>query len=253
MTDRPDVERCDTFPKVLLYNAGRRGDRPAVREKDYGIWQSWTWSAVADEVRALACGLAALGFKPGDMLVIVGDNRPQLYWAMVAAQALGGVPVPVAEATGLGLRPEHLALVRGGMNDVVNGKRGTARRSRIADEAMAMAGKTGTSQVYSISKAERAQGVTKTADLPWKLRDHALFVSYAPVEAPRYAVAVVVEHGGGGSKVAAPIARDIMMRALYGPEVPLRAYPPGQRPERAPTPVQPRPEAPDSGQPRIRT
>ena len=95
MTDRPDVERCDTFPKVLLYNAGRRGDRPAVREKDYGIWQSWTWSAVADEVRALACGLAALGFKPGDMLVIVGDNRPQLYWAMVAAQTLGGVPVPV--------------------------------------------------------------------------------------------------------------------------------------------------------------
>ncbi|MCH7694226.1 MAG: AMP-binding protein, partial [Proteobacteria bacterium] len=95
MTDRPDVERCDTFPKVLLYNAGRRGDRPAVREKDYGIWQSWTWGAVADEVRALACGLAALGFKPGDMLVIAGDNRPQLYWAMVAAQALGGVPVPV--------------------------------------------------------------------------------------------------------------------------------------------------------------
>ncbi len=168
-------------------------------------------------------------------------------------RARGGVPVPVAEATGLGLRPEHLALVRGGMNDVVNGKRGTARRSRIADEAMAMAGKTGTSQVYSISKAERAQGVTKTADLPWKLRDHALFVSYAPVEAPRYAVAVVVEHGGGGSKVAAPIARDIMMRALYGPEVPLRAYPPGQRPERAPTPPQPRPEAPDSGPPRIRT
>ncbi|MCH8836117.1 MAG: AMP-binding protein, partial [Proteobacteria bacterium] len=95
MTDRPDVERCDTFPKLLLYNAGRRGERPAVREKDYGIWQSWTWGAVADEVRALACGLAALGFKPGDMLVIVGDNRPQLYWAMVAAQTLGGVPVPV--------------------------------------------------------------------------------------------------------------------------------------------------------------
>ena len=95
MTDRPDVERCDTFPKLLLYNAGRRGERPAVREKDYGIWQSWTWGTVADEVRALACGLAALGFKPGDMLVIAGDNRPHLYWAMVAAQTLGGVPVPV--------------------------------------------------------------------------------------------------------------------------------------------------------------
>ena len=100
MTDRPDIERCDTFPKLLLYNAGRRGERPAVREKDYGIWQSWTWGAVADEVRALACGLAALGFKPGDMLVIVGDNRPQLYWAMVAAQTLGGVPVPVYQDSG---------------------------------------------------------------------------------------------------------------------------------------------------------
>ncbi len=95
MTDRPDFEPRDTFPKLLLYNAGRRGNRPAIREKDYGIWQSWTWGAVADEVRALAGGLAALGFKPGDMLVIAGDNRPQLYWAMVAVQSLGGVPVPV--------------------------------------------------------------------------------------------------------------------------------------------------------------
>ncbi|MFQ5567430.1 MAG: penicillin-binding transpeptidase domain-containing protein, partial [Paracoccaceae bacterium] len=87
----------------------------------------------------------------------------------------------------------------------------------------------------------------------WKRRDHALFVCFAPFDEPKYAVAVVVEHGGGGSKVAAPIARDVMMRALYGPEVPLRAYPPGQRPERLPPPPPPRPEAPDSGQPRIRT
>jgi len=66
-----------------------------MREKDYGIWQSWTWREVASEVRALACGLAALGFKPDDKLAIIGDNRPQLYWAMVAAQTVGGVPVPL--------------------------------------------------------------------------------------------------------------------------------------------------------------
>ncbi len=66
-----------------------------MREKDLGIWQSWTWSEAASNVRALACGLAAMGFKRGDNLAIIGDNRPQLYWAMTAAQALGGVPVPL--------------------------------------------------------------------------------------------------------------------------------------------------------------
>ena len=165
-------------------------------------------------------------------------------------RARGGTPVTLAEPADLGLRPEHLALVRGGMFDVVNGRRGTARRSRIADQAMAMAGKTGTSQVRNITAAERAAGVIRNEDLPWNRRDHALFLCFAPYDQPKYAVAVVVEHGGGGSKVAAPIARDIMMRALYGPEVPLRAYPPGQRPERAPVPPQLRPEA---AEPRIRT
>jgi penicillin-binding protein 2 len=165
-------------------------------------------------------------------------------------RARGGVPVPVAPPPDLGIPAAYLEMMRQGMTDVVNGKRGTARKSRIADAANAMAGKTGTSQVYSISKAERAQGVTKTADLPWNRRDHALFVSFAPTAAPRYAVAVIVEHGGGGSKAAAPIARDVMMHALYGPEVPLEAYPPGQRPERIPAPPQARP---DPAMPRIRT
>lgn len=84
----------DTFPALLLANASRFGSRPAIREKEFGIWQSWTWSQVADEVRALACGLAARGFERGDKLAIVGDNRPRLYWAMAAAQSLGGIPVP---------------------------------------------------------------------------------------------------------------------------------------------------------------
>ena len=85
----------DTFPLLLLHQAAVRGGEPSMREKDLGIWQSWTWSQVSEEVRALACGLAELGFKRGDNLAIIGDNRPRLYWAMAAAQCLGGVPVPM--------------------------------------------------------------------------------------------------------------------------------------------------------------
>ena len=88
----PDL---DTIPKLLLENARVRGTRPALREKDFGIWQSWTWAEAAEDVKALAGGLAALGFNAGDRLAIVGDNRPELYMAMTAAQAIGGVPVPM--------------------------------------------------------------------------------------------------------------------------------------------------------------
>ena len=85
----------DTFPKLMLSHAQLRPDRDAIREKDLGIWQSWTWAQVAVEVRALACGLASLGLARGDKLAIIGDNRPRLYWAMCAAQSLGAVPVPL--------------------------------------------------------------------------------------------------------------------------------------------------------------
>ena len=68
----------DTFPKLLLEHARLRPERPANREKDYGIWQSWSWAEVAAEVEALACGLAAMGFHRGDKLAIIGDNRPRL-------------------------------------------------------------------------------------------------------------------------------------------------------------------------------
>ncbi len=105
----------------------------------------------------------------------------------------------------------HLRVVQTGMDLVTNNPRGTAYRARIKEKGWEMAGKTGTSQVRRITMAERAAGVTKNEDLPWRRRDHALFVAYAPVHAPRYAIAVVVEHGGGGSKVAAPIARDILI------------------------------------------
>ncbi len=89
------AEAADTFPKLLLRNARARGDRTAVREKNLGIWQSWTWGEALDEVRALACGLAAYGLKRGDKIAVIGDNRPRLYWTMVAAQSIGAVPVPI--------------------------------------------------------------------------------------------------------------------------------------------------------------
>src|SRR5881392_856151 len=85
----------DTFPKLLAERARTGPRRPAYREKEYGIWQTYDWAHVADEVNRLAAGLADLGFGRGDRLIIIGDNRPRLYWAMAAAQSLGGVPVPV--------------------------------------------------------------------------------------------------------------------------------------------------------------
>ena len=81
------AQPLDTFPKLLLAHARQRPDRPAMREKDYGIWQSWSWADTAAEVEALAAGLKRLGFTRGDKLAIIGDNRPRLYWAIAATQA----------------------------------------------------------------------------------------------------------------------------------------------------------------------
>jgi long-chain acyl-CoA synthetase len=85
----------DTFPKLVRANAERMPEKVAIREKDYGIWQSWTWSEYYAEARLVALGLASLGFARGDKTAIVGDNRPQLYWSVMATQALGGIPVPL--------------------------------------------------------------------------------------------------------------------------------------------------------------
>ncbi len=132
-------------------------------------------------------------------------------------------------ATSLDLRPEWLRLIRRGMYDTVNDRRGTAYSSRVVAEGQAMAGKTGTSQVFSITRAEREAGIRRQEDLPWNRRNHALFVNFAPVETPRIAVAVVVEHGGGGSSAAAPVGRDITLAALNDGRPPLSAYPAPQR------------------------
>lgn len=144
-------------------------------------------------------------------------------------KSVNSIEEPIRDDGPLGINENHLRAVRKGMQMVSNYSRGTAYSSRIALAEMQMAGKTGTSQVRNISAAERARGVTSNADLPWERRDHALFVAFAPYEAPRIACSVVVEHGGGGSTAAAPIARDIVLRALYGEVPPLEAYPASQR------------------------
>jgi penicillin-binding protein 2 len=113
----------------------------------------------------------------------------------------------------LGLSEAHLKIVLEGMNRVSNEQGGTAYRARIDIPGMELGGKTGSAQVRRITMAERLTGVKKNDELPWNQRDHALFVAFAPVAAPRYAVSVVVEHGGGGAAVAAPIARDILIEA----------------------------------------
>lgn len=117
---------------------------------------------------------------------------------------------PIEPFGSLAINPLHLELVRAATDAVVNEPGGTAYASRIAKRGLEMGGKTGTVQIRRITKAERDQGLKKPHELPWHERDHALFVGYAPVANPRYAVAVVVEHGGGGSSVAAPIARDVL-------------------------------------------
>ena len=115
-------------------------------------------------------------------------------------------------APDLGIDPEHLKLVQDAMAAVLS-PIGTAYSARVMDEKMAMAGKTGTAQVRHITTAEREEGVATNDELPWEQRDHALFIGYAPVSAPRYAVSVIIEHGGSGAHIAAPLARDILVEA----------------------------------------
>jgi penicillin-binding protein 2 len=132
--------------------------------------------------------------------------KPHLYRAADLQKADGPSPYPKMD-----LDDAWLQTVRDGMDRVCNNPRGTAYHARIPIPGMEMAGKTGSAQVRRISMAERAVGVRKNEDLPWKERDHALFVAFAPVHEPRYACSVVIEHGGGGALYAGPICRDMLI------------------------------------------
>lgn len=123
-------------------------------------------------------------------------------------------PKKIAKFKDMGINPAHMALVKEGMCSVVNRPGGTALMSAFDYNGKKMCGKTGTTQVKRITMKERQTGIVRQEDTPWKYRNHALFVGYAPHDNPKYAVAVLVEHGGGGSSVAAPIASKLLKEAL---------------------------------------
>ena len=168
------------------------------------------------------------GWRSGETIITaIGQGyllaTPLQLAVMTAALANGGKLVqpritksdettkPAAE---LGLKSKNMAVVQRGMYRSVNRPNGTAYGSSLLIDGARMSGKTGTVQVRRISKDERLNGVIPNSKLDWHLRDHSLFVGYVPHNKPRYAVSVVIEHGGGGAQVAAPIARDIMVRLL---------------------------------------
>ncbi len=237
--ERVGIERITEMATKL--GLGFRHDLP-MSAINSGIMptKAWKreWAAKGEERTATWLVGDSLNAGIGQGFVLASPLQLAIMTARIATgknivprliKTIDGIETSSAEPVDLDINPAHLQAVRAGMIAVSNKQRGTAYRSRIVEKDKQMAGKTGTSQVRNISVAERARGVIKNRDLPWKRRDHALFVAYAPHAAPKIAVSVVVEHGGGGSTVAAPIARDIVLQALYGGLPPLTAYPSSQR------------------------
>ena len=229
------MESCD----VYFYEVAKRVgiDRIAAMSERFGFGSKLDVELPGEKpglVPTREWKLAMIGepWQGGETLIVgIGQGylltTPLQLAVMVARIANGGIavkprllaevirdgqPVPQESETfaPMGISPAHMDIVRKGMNFVVNDPKGTAYRARIEEPALAMAGKTGSVQVRRITEREHRTGVIKNEDRPWKERDHALFVAYAPLERPRYGVAVVVEHGGSGGGVAAPIARDIL-------------------------------------------
>jgi penicillin-binding protein 2 len=256
---RTGIDRIADMARRLGF--GQKHDLPVPAESE-GLMPTSDWKKRSKDEDWLVGDSLNAGIGQG--FVLATPLQLALMAARIASgravvprliRAIDGIAEPVPEAPPLAVPEAALTYVREGMFAVSNDRRGTAYRSRIDDEANRMAGKTGTSQVRIITADERARGVTRNEDLPWNRRDHALFVCFAPYDNPRFACAVVVEHGGGGSLAAAPIARDIVMRALWGGEPPLEAYPADQREtirqqrEAAPEPVVPDPAAPGTAAP----
>ena len=247
--ERSLAESCDVFYYDIAQKVGIDKIAEMGRERGLGIRHDIPMSAIADGImpdKQWKLERHKQEWRIGDTInASIGQGyvltSPLQLAVMTARIATGRAVVPrlvrtidgreveTVAAPALGIDEAALRKIRGGMHAVVNSERGTAKGSRIVDEAMIWAGKTGTSQVRNITAAERARGVISNDQLPWNRRDHALFVGFAPFDNPRYSVAVVVEHGGGGSTAAAPIARDIILRAMSDGLPPLSAYPSSQR------------------------
>jgi penicillin-binding protein 2 len=238
-------QSCDCYYYELAQRAGIEAIAEMARLFGIGVRHDVPMSAVAQGVapdRAWKRETRGEEWRIGDTVnASIGQgyvlSSPLQLAVMTARLATGrmisprlvhsvdGVVQPYQADQSLGINENDLRRIRASMYDVCNHERGTAWGSRIVAEAARMAGKTGTSQVRRITPEERARGVTRNEDLPWERRDHALWVNFAPYDTPRFAVAVVVEHGGGGSTAAAPIGRDITLQALYDGPPPLEAYP----------------------------
>jgi penicillin-binding protein 2 len=167
---------------------------PAWKQKRFG--QEWK---VADTLN-MAIGQGYVLMNPLQLAVMTARIATGL--VVEPRMLAGGKPKPFAP---LPIPPDYLEVVRQGMDDVVNGPGGTARASALRVPGVRMGGKTGTAQVRRIKGSARGG-----ANVPWKFRAHALFIAFAPVDNPRYAISVVVEHGIGGSRAAAPIAKDVL-------------------------------------------
>ena len=229
---------CDVF----FYETARRLgiDRLAAMARRFGLGSVLGLDIPGERpglIPSREWKLAASGtaWSPGETVIAgIGQGSvlatPLQLATMVARLVTGRAVVPrlvraegVLPPTGdrvtpefpeLGVSPRVLALVLDGMDAVVNEQGGTAYAERITDPGLAMGGKSGTSQVRVITEYEHEHGLRKISQIPWKERDHALFVGFAPVDAPRYVCAIVVEHGGvtggHGSEVAGPICRDVL-------------------------------------------
>lgn len=191
------------LPAVRSGLAPTKDWKKRVRKKDWTVGDSVNASIGQGFVLASPLQLAVMTARIGTGTKIV----PRL------VNAIDNVPQAVMGREALDIDVAHLDAVRKGMFGVVNERGGTAAGSRLPSNAK-MSGKTGTTQVIAITERERLSGVVRNEDRKWEHRDHALFVAFAPADNPRFAISVVIEHGGGGSKAAAPIAKDIMQRAL---------------------------------------
>ncbi len=233
------VQSCDVYFYELSKRLGP--DRVADMARKLGLGQTLSLDLPGERgglipTRAWKMARTGKGWAQGDSLVAaIGQGyvlaTPLQLATMTARIVNGGYAVvphltrdfvqgrrigerSAAMFASTGIPQAHLALMLRGMRGVVNDPRGTAFRARVMEAGLGYGGKSGTSQVRRITEEERRVGLRKIEQVPWRERDHALFVGYGPVDSPRYACAVIVEHGGGGSSVAAPIVRDLLLGAM---------------------------------------
>ncbi len=224
-------ESCDVYFYELALKLGV--DRIAETARKFGLGKTLELDLPGEKsglipTRAWKQELFGKPWLKGEtLLAAIGQGyvlATPLQLAVMTARCVideGGETANAADFPKIDISARSRQILMHALDEAMNHPRGTAYNSRIMDPGLAAGGKTGTAQVRRITMLERESGVKKNKERPWRERDHSLFVGYAPVDQPRYAVSVVVEHGGGGSKTAAPIARDVLKEVQ-------RVYAPGQ-------------------------